>query len=137
MAWDDDHLKYGYVITRLPEGDWWHMHFGRAALRYQCELLGRETDVFASIHRFARGCIARSPQFVLTLDGEGVDLPISELSLDCHWDSDEEVSADAKHFQASIMPLVYDSPAMQGAVAELVRAGRYVRRVAPGKLVRA
>lgn len=137
MTWDDDSLEYGYVVTRPPDGGWWHLHFGRAAVAYDCELLGRRSEVFAVVQHFGAGAVARSPQYVLTLDGEGVDRPARDLGLDCRWGrdaGDAELADDARRFQREVMPLLYDSPAMQGALAEIVNRGRHLRWVAPGRL---
>jgi hypothetical protein len=137
MTWDDDSLEYGYIVTRPPDGGWWHLHFGRAAVAYDCELLGRQTDVLAVVQHFAAGAAARSPQYVLTLDGEGVERSMSDLKLDFRWDrdaDDDQLAGDARHFQREVMPLVHDSPAMQHAVAEIVHRDRHLRLVAAGKL---
>lgn len=72
MTWDDDTLEYGYVLDRF-EGGWWHLHFGRSVRSYHCALLGTRTSVVACVQQFARGAVATSPQFLLTLDGEGVE----------------------------------------------------------------
>src|SRR5580704_9952937 len=79
MTWDEDPLEYGYILDRLFGGGWWHLHFGRAGWLYQCNLLGRRTDVLACLQRFAAGAVAVPPRFVLTLDGEGVELSEAEL----------------------------------------------------------
>ena len=63
MTWDDDALHYGYVVARLPDGGWWHLHFGRAAIEYHCDLLGRRTNVFAGVQHFDPGVVARSPRY--------------------------------------------------------------------------
>lgn len=134
MSWDDDALDYGYVVTRLPGGGWWHLHFGRADVEYDCQLLGRSTDVLALVQRFGTGCVRLSPRYLLTLDGEGVP---SEIPLNTNWDqlgNGEQNAGDAAHFQTAIMPLLYDSGAMQQALASLVEHGQHHRLIANGKL---
>jgi hypothetical protein len=82
MNWDREALDYGYVVFRPPTGGWWHMHFGRAAVAYDCDLLGRCTNIFARVQHFDTGAVAQSPAYTLTLDGEGVEM---RLWLDCGW----------------------------------------------------
>jgi hypothetical protein len=137
MTWDADLLEYGYVLDRPSDGGWWHLHFGRSAQFYHCDLLGRRTDILASVQRFAAGAVAESPRFILTLDGEGVELAEAEAGLDFRWGdrpADPELVAEALHFQREIMPLVYDSAAFQRAAAEVVARQRHRRLVASGKL---
>src|SRR5262249_6694194 len=80
-----DLLGYGYVLTGWPWGGWWHLHFGRSSWVYDCDLLGRRTDILASVQQFAPGGVGQSPHFLLTLDGEGVVLPAEEAGLDFQW----------------------------------------------------
>lgn len=139
MTWDEDSLEYGYVLVRLADGGWWHLHFGRSDWKYHCGLLGRCTRVLACVQRFAAGAVARSPQFLLTLDGEGVDLSAADAGLDFDWgdqSADPESLAEALHFQRGVMPLLYDSPAFQRAAAEVVSHLRHLRVVAPDTLRR-
>lgn len=134
--WGEDLLEYGYVLDRMA-GGWWHLHIGRSARSYHCELLDRRTDILACVQWFATGAVAESPQFLLTLDGEGVELPAAEVGLDFRWGdrpADPELAAAARQFQRDVMPLLYDSPAFQRAAAELLARQRYLRVVAPGKL---
>ena len=137
MSWDEDTLEYGYVLDRPADGGWWHLHFGRSGWSYHCDLLGRRTGILACVQRFAAGAAALSPRFLLTLDGEGVDLSGADARLDCGWGqrpSDAELAAAARHFQREVLPLLYDSPAFQRATAEVVARGRHLRVVASGKL---
>jgi hypothetical protein len=137
MNWDEDTLEYGYVLDRIAGGGWWHLHFGRSGWSYQCDLLGCRTDILACIQRFAAGAVAESPRYLLTLDGEGVELSEAEAGLDFRWGdctADQGLVAAARHFQRQIMPLLYESPAFQRAVAEVVVCQRHLLVVASGKL---
>ena len=136
MTWDDDTLEYGYVLARPPEGGWWHLHFGRCAVCYPCELLGRPTDILACLQWFAAWAVTKSPQFLLTLDGEGVNLPAAVPPPDFAWGRGADPS-EAAHFQRSVMPLLYDSPVFQSAAAEVVRSQRHLRVVTSGWLAEA
>jgi hypothetical protein len=140
MTWDEDTLEYGYVLDRPAGGVWWHLHFGRSAWSYHCDLLSRRTEMLACVQRFAARAIAASPWFLLTLDGEGVELPETDAGLDFQWGdrpADPDLAAEALHFQREVMPLLNDSPAFQRAVAEVVARQRHLRLVASGKLNRA
>ena len=93
----------------------------------------------ASAQRFAAGAVARSPQFLLTLDGEGVELAVDKAELTFGWGrlpADAEFVAESLHLQREIMPLLYNSSAFQQAVAEIVARQRHLRVVAWGKLSR-
>ena len=83
--WDEDALEHGYVLRRLPEGGWWHLHFARSGLEYHCELLRSCTRMLAAIQRHAHGEHLPSQFFVLTLDGEGVSEPDEVLRMDFDW----------------------------------------------------
>jgi hypothetical protein len=138
VKWDEESLECGYVLARPPEGGWWHLHFGRSDMSYHCELLGRRTDILACIQWFIAGAIAKSPQFILTLDGEGVELAPNEPRLDFasgQGTTASEVLADAHYFQREVMPLLYDSPPFQRAAAEVVRCQQHLRVVTLGQLV--
>jgi hypothetical protein len=107
---------------------------------YHCELLGRRTSILARIQRFARGAVADSPRFILTLDGEGVELPDEELRLDFTWGEragEPDFLDEARHFQQEVMPLLHKDPEFQQAAAEVVHRQRYLRVAAAGKLRRA
>ena len=137
MTWDEDTLEYGYVLDRIAGGGWWHLHFARSNGFYHCDLFGRACNVLACVQRFAAGAVAESPRFLLTLDGEGVELPDLEARLDFAWGdrpADPERAIVAQRFQREVMPLLHASPAFQRAVAEVVMHGRHLRAVAPGKL---
>jgi hypothetical protein len=137
MTWDEDALEYGYVVERPPAGGWWHLHFGRAAAEYECALLGRATNILGCVQLFSRGAVRQSAQYLLTLDGEGIEHPAGDLRLDYSWGrdaNDAELSAEARHFQHEVMPLLYESEAMQRAVAEIVHRRQHLRLIAPGRL---
>ena len=137
MTWDSNSLDYGYVVERLPDGEWWHMHFGRAAVEYDCELLGRRSNVFAQVQHFRAGVVAKSPLYLLTLDGEGIDCPTSELGLDFRWSGivgAPDLAEEARRFQLEVMPLLRESEAMQRAVMTIIQSRRYLHLVALGKL---
>ena len=125
MTWDHDALEFGHVVARPLEGGWWHLHFGRQA-SYWCELLGRPTEVVACLQWFAAGAVTRSLRFVLTLDGEGVELPPDGPPVDFAWVYAAD-SSEAAHFQRSVVPLLYDSSAFQSAVAAVVSSQRHLR----------
>lgn len=136
MVWNEDALDYGYVLDRFPEGSWWHMHFGRSQWVYRCELLDREIDILACVQRFDVGAVAQSPRFLLTLDGEGVELPAG-AGVDYRWGQHDEgakLADDARHFQREVMPLLHDSPEFQRAVAAVISGQWHWRVVAVGKL---
>jgi hypothetical protein len=140
VTWDENSLEYGYVLSRASEGGWWHLHFGRSSWVYHCELLARRTDVLVCVQRFSVGAMAQSPRFLLTLDGEGVELSAEEVEMDFRWGQRPEVAdlvAEALHFQREIMPLLHDNSAFQQAAAEIVARQRYSRVAASGKLTRA
>ena len=140
MSWDEDSLDYGYVLARPLDGGWWHLHFGRSDRTYQSGLLGRRTDILASVQRFSAGAMAQSVRFLLTLDGEGVEVSAEELVLDCRWDGHSEfaeLTHQAQHLQQEIMPLLKNSPVFQMAAAEIVARQRYLQVIAPGRLRRA
>ena len=118
MSWDDDSLEYGYVVTRLADGSWWHLHFGRGGASYACELLGRPTDILACLQWFAAWAVAKSGQSLLTLDGERVESAADGPVLDFRWPDDLE----ATHFQRAVMPLLDNSEAFESAVREVVRS---------------
>lgn len=139
MCWDEGPLQCGYVVDRLPRGEWWHLHFGRAAIAYRCELLNARTNVFACLQHFARGALVLLPQFVLTLDGEGVELPIAELGLNFRWGLSDENSglpAEAARFQTEVVPRLHESQVFQRAIAEIVRHQRFARVIDRAKLMR-
>ena len=117
MSWDDDSLEYGYLVARMGEGGWWHMHFGRCEASYDCELLGRPTNILACLRWFAAWAVPKSEQFLLTLDGERVESAADGPALDFRWPDDLE----AAHFQQEVMPLLYVSEAFQSAASEVVR----------------
>lgn len=128
--WDQDVLEYGYVLHRTSEGGWWHGHFGRSAISYRCELLGRQTSVVLLLQHFGPGGAALSRQFLLTLDGEGLDLPVEDLRLDFRWGNDPQdtkLTAEAKHFQQEVMPLLHGNSQFQHSIAEVVHRQRYTR----------
>lgn len=129
MGWGDDPLEYGYVLARPTEGGWWHLHFARGGASYPCRLLGRPTDILACVQRFAAGAVATSPRFVLTLDGEGVELP-DAAPLDFSW-AGGPAAAD---FQRAVVPVLNDSSAFQLAASEVVLSQRHLRVVASGWL---
>jgi hypothetical protein len=133
-TWDDDSLDYGYMVHRLPDGGWWHLHFARSGLEYHCELLERNTTILASIQCFALGAIAKSEQFILTLDGEGVELPDQVLQLDFDWGRSPEVAKSGRAFQHKVMPLLHDSRNFQRAVWEIVDFRQHLRMVASAKI---
>lgn len=129
-VWEVDELEYGYVLERSA-GLWWHLHFGPSPWTYYCELLRCRTDVLGCIQRFAAGGVARSSRYVLTLDGEGVEIP--EAKLDFRWRD----RAVAIQFQREVMPLLHESSDFQFAAWEVVDSQRH-RRLAPmEKLVKA
>jgi len=131
--WEENALEYGFIVTRLPSGAWWHMHFGRSTLNYPCELLGRKSNILLSIQLLSPGCVTISPRFLLTLDAQGVEISPTELRIDFHWGKDpvsHELRADAQHFQQEIMPLIYDSDPMQSAVRHIVEKQAYLHRYA-------
>ncbi len=137
LKWDYDKLDYGYVLHRLPDGAWWHLHFARSGLEYDCQLLRGATLVLAAVQCFAAGVLAVSEQFVLTLDGEGVELPDEALLLDFDWGckpDDSKLQADARAFQQNVMPLLHDSRDFQKAVWEIVDRQQHLRMVASDKL---
>ena len=124
MYWNEDALEYGYVVTKLPTGEWWHMHFGRIATEYTCELLGIRTNVVTVIRAFAAGGVARSPQFVITLDGEILDEPIADLNINFDWggkDSNEKLRAHAKLLQTNVVPLLYENSHYHEVVSNIIR----------------
>ncbi|MEX2214549.1 MAG: hypothetical protein WD768_10500 [Phycisphaeraceae bacterium] len=130
-------MDYGYVVARSPDDGWWHMHFGRGTVEYDCEMLGRCTNIFAVVQHLERGGVAKSPQYILTLDGEGVDRPVSDLALDFLWSGIAGVPGfadEAIRFQQEVIPLLHSSEPMQLAVATIVQSDRHLRLVAPNKL---
>lgn len=138
-TWEDDSLDYGYIVYRLPEGAWWHIHFARSGMEYDCELLLRNTPILAQVQCFAPGAIAVSEQFILTLDGEGVKLPDEALLLDFGWGmkpDDPKLQSDARAFEQNVMPLLHDSKNFQKAVWEIVDRQQHLRMVAAHKLRR-
>ena len=63
--------------------------------------------------------MAESPRFLLTLDGEGVEMSDMEAGLDFRWGgrfADAELAATALHFQREVVPLLYHSHAFQRAL---------------------
>jgi hypothetical protein len=106
------------------------MHFGRSKWEYPSSILGCHTRVLAVVQRFAAGAVAASPQFTITLDGEGVDLTAEELALDFGWEDREAASA----FQTEIMPLLSASPLFRLALSALVEKQQHLRLVEPGRL---
>jgi hypothetical protein len=140
MNGDEDILEYGYVLNRIDGGGWWHLHFGRSGWSYRCDLLGRRTNILACVQQFAAGAVAVSPRFLLTLDGEGVELSQAEAGLDFRWGNrpaDPELATAAPRFQREVMPLLYASLAFQRAAAEVVARQRHLRVTPSGKLGRA
>lgn len=136
MNWDEDELEYGYVITRSP-GAWWHMHFCRANLLYDCQLLGRPIDIFANIQQFSPGARAESPPFLLTLDGEGVPDSANQIQFDGSWGiktGDSELIEAARHFQHEVMPLLHNSDRFNSAVREIVYRSQYLSVVDSNRL---
>jgi hypothetical protein len=139
VLWDEDALEFGYVLDRPSTGGWWHLHFGRADWVYHCKLLGRDIDILACIRRFGAGAVAQSASFLLTLDGEGVELSAEQTGLNFRWGEDSEgmeLATEARSFQREVVPLLFDSSVFQQAAAEIVSAQRYLRVVEAGKLRR-
>jgi len=120
MDWNEDALDYGYVVYRPAAGGWWHLHIGRAAWSYDCRLLGRRTNLFVRLQYLGVGANPLSPAFTLTLDGEGLE---TSLWLNCTW---SEKADEARQFQEEIMPLLYESDAMQNAMASVIHKGRHL-----------
>ena len=124
-TWDKDSLEDGYVLARPADGTWWHLHFARTGWEYQSELLGRRTEILACVQRFAAGGVAQSPQFLLTLDGEGVEFSAEETGLDFQWGQQPavpELLTEALHFQREVLPLLHISKAFQRATERLMTA---------------
>lgn len=137
LTWDDDSLDCGYIAHRLPDGAWWHIHFACSGLDYYCELLRRRTLILAAVQCFAPGVVAVSDRFILTLDGEGVNLPDESLLLDFRWGrepNDLKLQSEARAFQQEVMPLLHESRNFQKAVWEIVHRQQHLRMVAPDKL---
>jgi len=136
MKWDEHPLGYGYIVKRLPSGAWWHMHFGRSALSYHCELLGRASNILASIQLLQAGVTTVTPRFMLTLDAEGVELSPNELRMNYRWNLNSDstdMNADTLHFQQEIMPLIYDSETFQHTVRHIVEKQAYIRKYTHAK----
>ena len=56
MKVNDDDLRYGFVLARLPrDNEWWHGWLVRSNLSYVCELLGRSTTMLFVAQRFGIG----------------------------------------------------------------------------------
>jgi hypothetical protein len=123
IDWQEDELDYGYVVERLPDGGWWHMHIGHSAYEYDCELLGRKSTFVVQVQRFRRGAEFDSPAVLLNLDGEPIEQRYADLQLSFSWvrTHDPDLIAEATYFQQEIMPLLYDSDAFQESVAKIVR----------------
>jgi hypothetical protein len=135
MGWDEDELDYGYLLERCIDGSSWYLHFGRArGIAYYCKLLRRETNIFASVSKVDQRL--RSPLiFCLTLDGESVS---EDLGLDCRWGKDDDASSlaiEARHFQRTVMPLLFESSAFQSAVSDLVFHQRRASEISSGRLL--
>lgn len=135
-AEDQDSLEYGYVLS---EGGW-HIHFGKSDVEYQCELLNAQTNIFAGVQKFGVGGVLESRQFVLTLDGEGVEENM-DLGLNCAWGShwgnrlaDPNLQEAGRRFQQEVVPLLYESPPFQQALAEVIGSQRYLCLVPSNKL---
>ncbi len=116
MGWGDDSLEFGYFVARPSEGGWWHLHFARGKASYPCRLLGRPTDILACFQRFTVGAVATSPQFVLTLDGDSVELSVA-MPLDFAWAG----TPAADDFQRTVVPALHESLTFQAAVSEVIR----------------
>jgi hypothetical protein len=128
VTWTDDPLEFGYVLARLPDGGWWHLHFARGGASYPCQLLGRTTNVLGCLQRFAAGAVATSRRFTLTLDGEGVVL-LDDAPLDFTW---ADIPASVA-FQQSVVPELYANLAFQEAASEVIRHERHLRVVVAGR----
>lgn len=113
----EDELRYGLVLTRLPDGEWWLGHLVRSDLLYDCKLLGRRTTMLFLMQRFAPGVVARSQAFFLTLDAEGVEDPES-VRHTADWGESAGTGDDkarALAIRRSILPVVLDQPEFRRA----------------------
>jgi hypothetical protein len=113
----EDELRYGLVLTRLPDDEWWHGWLVRSNLLYDCELLGRRTTMLFLMQKFARGVVARSPAFFLTLDAEGIGDP-EGVRHTADWGESAgtgDEKARALAIRRSILPALADNPAFQRA----------------------
>ena len=92
----------------------------------------------ACVQRFAAGAVARSPKFILTLDGEGVEFPDEVLLLDFDWGrtpNKAKMQAEALDFQQVVMPLLHSNRDFQTAVWEIVQNQQHLRMVARAKRI--
>jgi hypothetical protein len=123
----DEELHYGFLLTRLPrEHEWWHGHLVRSNLAYDCELLGRRTTMLFVVQKFGVGASCQSKQFLLTLDGEGVEDGGIRYTGD--WGETtgtEQQKAEALGVRQVIVPLLYNDCQFQRAVGFIVRHQDY------------
>jgi hypothetical protein len=115
--WSGDDLDYGYVLDRTPTGEWWHLHFARSDRFYYCKLLTANTNIFACIRKFAPWAVMKSPNYCLTLEGEGVDYSVIESGLTFSWN---DAQTQAKAFQATVVPRLHENADFQRACASIV-----------------
>jgi hypothetical protein len=137
MRLDQDALDYGYILKTLQDGSWWHMHIARSAIEYHCVLLGKNTSLLLNIQSFLPGVWANSPEFILTLDGEGVDLSSQALLLDSKWglhSEDKRLQDQARSIQRKVLPIMQSSPKLQDAIWEIMTSRSHLQLVDPSKL---
>src|SRR5579864_7331055 len=104
---NQDSLSYGVIVTRQEDGDWWHGHFVRSDLEYDCKLLGRRTNLLFVMAKFGRGASFKSSDFYLTLDGEGVSSELLPIRVNGDWGQpadDRALMRQALQIQESIVP---------------------------------
>ena len=134
-----DSLAYGYVITKLDNGDWWHGHVVRSDLEYECGLLDRRTNLSFQVQRFGRGAFPHSGPFYLTLDAEGVSGTLAPVNADGDWGDqagDKHLQSEASRIQQQIVPLLVNSERFQQALASIVANQQYSEVGAPQRFSR-
>ena len=115
---DKGELNYGLVLTRLPHHEWWHGHFGRSSLCYDCEILGRATTILFVVQKFGRGGTLESKRFYLTLDGEGI-ADSTDVQITFDWGERSgtiQEKAAAMRIRQTVVPLLQDYRQFQKAV---------------------
>ena len=138
--WSADALDYGYVLWRLESGEWWHCHIGRSGLEYECELLGRRTNLLVQVVKYAAGCNPRSGHFVLTLDGEGIE---DATRIDFRWTKGSYTNphiepgwaTEAEHIQEFVIPLLLDGPEFGWVLWYIINHQQYPKIAERSKFV--
>jgi hypothetical protein len=134
-----DSLSHGVVIERVDGGGWWHKHVVRGELEYDSVLLGRRTNLLFVIRKFGPGASRESPDFYITLDGEGLCHELCPVRFEGDWGErggDPLLETEASHIRDGVVPLLRRSEEFQKGVAAVVRRQEYGKVAEAGRFAK-